>query len=156
MPLVFLSEAIGLYGHVQETPMLEVMIAGLGTHDVGLVVDEIRQHYQVVVKPLDGYLAASQELQVLQCWRTAGSSLCWTRAASRRAIREPKIGPSYSLKECSLSINRPSPPRRLVLGQADIRHDAGVKSQIVRLHPIAEDHASFRHFRLEDQGPPVA
>ncbi len=35
------------------------MIAGLGSGGVGLVVDEIGQHYQVVVKPLDSYLAIS-------------------------------------------------------------------------------------------------
>jgi two-component system chemotaxis sensor kinase CheA len=59
VPLVFLSEAIGLRGHAREMASLEVMIAGLGTHDVGLVVDEIGQHYQVVVKPMEGYLAVA-------------------------------------------------------------------------------------------------
>jgi chemotaxis protein histidine kinase CheA len=56
VPLVSLAEVAGFSaGDVRSGP-LDLLVIGVGGQALGLVVDEIGQHCQVVVKPLDAAL----------------------------------------------------------------------------------------------------
>jgi len=58
MPIVSLAEALGLAGTPARPDTLELLVVSLAGQPVAFAVDEIGQHCQVVVKPLDGCLAS--------------------------------------------------------------------------------------------------
>jgi len=59
VPLLPLSEPLGITDPHQRNGTLEMILVDLGMQSAGLIVDEICQHYQVVVKPLESYLATA-------------------------------------------------------------------------------------------------